>query len=231
MSSDDNTASIWDTKIGEHFVDLKNHRTPVTGVAFDRSGNIVATGSGTSVRIWTLEGAARRSREVLEPSKVLLAEMAVLAVAISPDERLVVAGGNGETVRVWQLKALNDPPLDLVGTETAYTSIAFTDDSSRVVAGSSDGKLHIWDVASGQSIGTVAMHSNSISGVALAGRANLIVTGATDESVRVTNFYQKTSALIEEVDKNMPRCLTAEQLKTFHLDLAPSKGCFVRRDQ
>jgi WD40 repeat protein len=67
-------------------------------------------------------------------------------VAISPDNRWVITGSHGNTVRLWDLSS-KDPaanPIILRGHEEAIKAVAISPDNRWVVTGSLDKTARLW---------------------------------------------------------------------------------------
>jgi WD40 repeat protein len=70
---------------------------------------------------------------------------AIHAVAVSPNGRLVVSGGQDKTVRVWDL-ATGALLRTFTGHAETVTSVAIAPDSRTALSGSQDGTLKLWNL-------------------------------------------------------------------------------------
>jgi hypothetical protein len=120
------------------FVLQRRFRGDVNAVAFTPDGRGVVAGLSTGlVGLAPLSGPIRYF--VTGPRKVL-------SVAVSPDGRLVLAGGAGPTVWVWSLasmKLVSAVPIGLGAT----TAAGFSPDSTSVVTGGTDFSAYVWRLA------------------------------------------------------------------------------------
>src|SRR5262249_54688251 len=141
---------------------LPGHPTRVTSVTFAPAGDRVVTGAGSTARVWDV---ASGKQVAWTPN---LHTNSVLAVAVSPDDRLLATGSRALSLRLWHLDTAQ-LIAELKGHEGAVTSIDFSPDSRRILAGTSDGKLDIWDVGGQTLIASTRMHAETITGLALSG--------------------------------------------------------------
>jgi WD40 repeat protein len=74
-------------------------------------------------------------------------EGTVLALAVSPDSRMLATGGADQMIRLWELPD-GRPLAQWEGHEGAVTALAFRLDGRGLVSGASDGVLKLWDLAS-----------------------------------------------------------------------------------
>jgi WD40 repeat protein len=80
-------------------------------------------------------------------------------LALSPDARWIVSGGEDPMVGVWDA-ATGDRVRTLRGNFSNATAVAFSPDGRRVAAASSAGEIiRIWDFASGQKLVTLRLQS------------------------------------------------------------------------
>jgi serine/threonine protein kinase/WD40 repeat protein len=90
-----------------------------------------------------------------------------LAVAVSPDERTVVAGGDDCTVLCWDLetgefrRAL-EPGLPTGGAGSYVSAVHFSADGRRLYAGTADGWVHGWNVADGSAMTRYQAHPDRL---------------------------------------------------------------------
>ena len=93
--------------------------------------------------------ASAQGSGVLGKPGLLLGEAPMIyAMAQSPDGRVLVTGGQGNAVVVWDTNSGRELRRLLGHTHTIW-SLSFSPDGRRVVSGSSDGTVRIWDVERG----------------------------------------------------------------------------------
>ncbi|HZB11905.1 MAG TPA: WD40 repeat domain-containing protein, partial [Chryseolinea sp.] len=84
-------------------------------------------------------------------------ELAVVAVAISPDSNYVASGGKDKSAKLWEMSTGREV-RSFLGHEATVTSLEFTSDAKTLITGSNDKSIRIWDVAKGKEIH--AIHTN-----------------------------------------------------------------------
>ena len=235
-TSRDNTARLWDMPalpksglqveavVPEPLV-LRGHEGWIWSAAFSPDGHWLATGSAdTTVRLWDVAALPSPGQRVAEPAQATWVlhghELAVTAVAFSPDGRWLAAGGEDKTIRVWDVSAAPDTaePLVLRGHEEWVTSVAFSPDGSWLASASWDGTVRLWDssawlVAGAQAAGhtpePLVLHGyeNPVMAVAFSpdGQWLAVGVGGWDSTARLwdvsalLNVDRKAENLPEEV--------------------------------
>ena len=147
-TSEDGTATVWETDTGKRLLTLRGHKGEVNGIAFSPDGSLLATtGSDRTVRLW--DGASGRQIHVLRGHRDL-----VLGATFSPDGSLLATSSQDGTVRIWDVAAgtqhlvLRGPPGEKFYNFSGLTP-AFSPDGSRVTSGGWF-STPIWDLATGK---------------------------------------------------------------------------------
>lgn len=94
------------------------------------------------------------SAPALDLSDSWAASPSVIAIALSPDKKLLAAADLGGTIQLWDLAAkqlLGEPLSTPVG---PWLSLAFSPDGRKLASGSWDGIIQIWDIQTRQAIGS-----------------------------------------------------------------------------
>ncbi len=151
---------------------------PVTSLAWDGGGRIVAGDADGKVRTWVV------------PTPVLRTGGAVNSVAYSHDGRLLAVGGPGlqlwDPVTRMQLAAAAAPgPAG-----TIVNAVAFLAGGTTLAAGYSDGDLQLWEAGHGRSLVPLsrpvrATAKGLVEFTAFSPRSRLLATGGDDGAVRL----------------------------------------------
>jgi WD40 repeat protein len=107
-------------------------------------------------------------------------------VAVSPDGRRIVSGGNDNRLQIWDADTTQQIGQPLTGNTAPVSSVAFSPDGRRIVSGSDDGTLRVWDADTGKQIGQpLTGHTEMVRDVAFSPDGRRIVSGSLDKTVRV----------------------------------------------
>jgi WD40 repeat protein/sterol desaturase/sphingolipid hydroxylase (fatty acid hydroxylase superfamily) len=109
---------------------------------------------------------------------------AVLSVAVSPDGRCIVSGGEDRTVKVWDV-ATGQERLTLSGHTRPVRSVAISADRRCLISGSDDRTVKVWDTATGQERLTFTGHSRPVLSAAVSADGCRVVSGSADLTARV----------------------------------------------
>jgi len=219
--SDDKTARLWDAATGAAVATLEGHKRSIWAVAFSRDGKRVLTGSDDkTARLWDAAtgNAVATLAEHTGP---------VNDVAFSPDGKRILTGSDDKTARLWDA-ATGAAVTTLAGHKDAVRAVAFSPDGKRVLTGSFDTTTRLWDAATGAAVATLAGHTARVSAVAFSPDGKRVLTGSDDTTARLWDIFSSAQATVEEVKASMPRCLTPDERKQFHLHTAVPGWCYVR---
>jgi WD40 repeat protein/tRNA A-37 threonylcarbamoyl transferase component Bud32 len=105
------------------------------------------------------------------------------AVAVSPDRRRVLTGGEDQIAQLWDLAS--GRLLAVMQHRNPITAVGFSKDGRRILTASEDDAIRVWDRAEGQDGPPGELHPNRIRALAVNPQGDLVATGADDKMVRL----------------------------------------------
>jgi cytochrome c len=121
---------------------------PLNAVAVAADGEIVVGGADGIVRFRAADGSARDDVQAVPTP--------VIALALSPDGKLIAAAGVAGAVAVID-RATRQVLRTLVGPGLPVWSVAFLPDGATLLTGGADGLLRRWDARNGEPLGSALM--------------------------------------------------------------------------
>lgn len=166
----DSSAIVWSLERNAAERVLRFHESAVNAVAILPDRWIVTGGEDGKIAIW---------RDGPVPERVLTGHTApIVALAVSPDGKLIASASWDRTVRLWSVGA--GEPRVLEGHQQNVNGVAFSPDAKSVISVSHDPQLRIWPLdGSAPTIVTLATPLNAVT-VAKDGE---IVAGGADGTV------------------------------------------------
>jgi Tol biopolymer transport system component len=177
--------TLWRTADGSLERRLRGLAERVYDIAYSPDGKWLATASGDpgqagEVKLWVAEpsGGGKPVRDLLESTD------SALAVAFSPDSKLVAAAGADRAVRVWEVAtgkqvALIEDHADWV------LDLAFSPDGKRMATASRDKTCKVFDLEKKESLVTFPGHAQTVDAVAFAPDGKLVASGGDDNQIRL----------------------------------------------
>src|SRR5262249_35968623 len=107
-----------------------------------------------------------------------------LSVAISPDSKTILTGGDDGTVRLWDA-ASGQPRGDALRHPDWISDVAFSPDGGLLLTGCGDGKARLWDAATGSALGPPIPHGGGIDHAVFGPDGATILLGGYDRTARL----------------------------------------------
>ena len=161
-------------------------KLPPGRVAFLDGRRIVSTGEG-SVLVWDAT-----TGNVI---KTCIGHGGVNAVTISPDRKLVLAGGADSRATLWDAQT-GEYVRDFKGHTTEVTAVAVSPNGGQVLTASADNTAKLWDTASGRLVRTFAGDTNRIGSIAFNVDGTEILVASDDGTIR---FWEVSSGQARQV--------------------------------
>jgi WD40 repeat protein/serine/threonine protein kinase len=179
IESGDRIISIWDAATGQELHRMRGHTWNISAVAFDRTGQFLASaGADSSVRIWDVR--AGKELITLQPRHAGEA----MSVAFSPDGNYLASASLDQTVKVWST-ATWKLVRTIADAHGGINGVAFASDSRRLAWGGTDATVKVADAATGQILETLRGHTGWVNSVAFSPDGQQIASGSADSTVKV----------------------------------------------
>lgn len=180
------SVKLWDAASSKLMSSLPaDSGMPQCPVAVSRDGKTVALGSPEE-HVILLDVASRRRVAILEGTAL------ALALAFSPDDKLVAAGNRDGSVYLWdRVTGLRTHVLK--GHVGPVLGIVFSPDSKTLATGGMDTLVKLWSPSADQEEASLTGHRGTVYSVAFAPDGNTLASGSWDGTVRLWRAAPKTN--------------------------------------
>ncbi|PSB13457.1 hypothetical protein C7B76_19800 [filamentous cyanobacterium CCP2] len=176
----DGSLLLWNVSMGL-LHQWSGHGVPVWTVAFDATGNVLASGSkDESVRLWDVQ--TQRCLQVLEGHK-----NDVRSLAFSGDNQHLASGSSDQTIRLWDVETGVCRHI-LQGHTGGVFTLAFAAHDQQLISGSFDQTIRVWNLQTGESMRVLRGHTGGIWSVAVCPDNQLLASGSGDQTIRLWNL-------------------------------------------
>jgi uncharacterized caspase-like protein len=120
------------------------------------------------------------------------------AVAFSPNNQLVAAGGATPTIKVWDITSGNEVQSlsnSVAGNQRSprTLSLAFAPDGGLLAAGDDNNEIRLWESATGNARATLVGHAGAVNALQFNGGGQWLASGGEDGSAR---FWQPATGTL-----------------------------------
>lgn len=116
------------------------------------------------------------------------------SVAVSPDSRFLVSGGNDRSIQVYNFAGGGTIPLS-PRPDAAVTCVSYSPDG-KVLVGGSDKALRLHDVYSLELLGILAEHTGLVRAVAFSPDSKTLASGADDGTIRLWDVVTRSTVAV-----------------------------------
>ncbi|MGD9397075.1 MAG: WD40 repeat domain-containing protein [Candidatus Thorarchaeota archaeon] len=188
----DATIRLWETTSGKEIHKFVGHDGPVYGLILMPDGKklVSIADKDLAVRIWDLE------------TKTLMTSLApnsahINAVAVSPDQRYIVTGGDDGIARFWDID--RGIMLRYLEHSQGIYSIVISPDGRHMLCGSkkaptadTPGLIWVWDFELGVELKTLEAHKGHVTALAMTADSRYILSGGQDGVIHLWDLETGT---------------------------------------
>ena len=158
---------------------LTGHSHAVYSVTYTPDGRLVSGSKDGTVIIWD----PRTGDELISLS--CGSDDSVTCVVVAPSGTALAASTDRDTLCIWNLQALQKPPMRLSCHFGKIRFIAFSPDGWLIASATKDHSLCLWSVTTGQSTALLSGHTLSIVAVAFSLDGQLLASCSLDKTLRL----------------------------------------------
>ncbi|MEX2140421.1 MAG: WD40 repeat domain-containing protein [Pirellulales bacterium] len=168
-----NTVKLWDLEARRELDEFMS-TVQVQSLSFSADGKSLAVPDEGAVKLWDL---SRR----LDPDRLERHAGEVISVALSPDGRTLISGGDDSLTKVWDLAS--GQARDLARHENGWSVVAFSRDGKTLAVGA-DKNINLWDASKLAPLGVLTGHEGTIWAVEFSPDGKIVSSGG-DKTVRL----------------------------------------------
>ena len=184
---------VWDIPSGNKVWSSPPRGGRINSVVFSADGRLIATGGDDGVvRLWDpLTGTNMKEMAAQDPQE----RKSVRSVAVSPGGDFVISGGADLNVQLWNTRS-GLPAGAPVRAGGGVMGVAFSHRGDLVAVGVDAGTIQFLNVRNGTTLEpageVLRAHPTSVNSVAFSSDGKRLVSGGTDNTVKVWNIQSRS---------------------------------------
>lgn len=200
---------IWEAETGKLLHKSRVGRKPLDSLAWTPNGQNIVVGSWDGL-VHVLDDQGGEVRRLTVPDEG--AYTAVVTVAVSPDGKLIAAGGKDRLGHVWNLET-GELTASLRGHSAYVNEVTFSPSGKQLITAGEDGVLRRWDLDTPHSPAVLRGHQRSVDAVAWSSDGLSLISASRDGTLRTWDAQADFGGRTE-----VPACVSGTYTATFSPD-------------
>lgn len=137
------------------------------------------------ISLWKIETGKEQYRYQID-------DAAINALAVTPDERLLIASTDLGSIRIWNLETCDELNTTLHAHDLPISQLSITPDGRQLLSSSLDGVIKVWDL---QDIGRKTWrgsHQDRITAIAITPDGKRVISASRDNTIKVWDLANAT---------------------------------------
>lgn len=180
----DRAMRTYDVATGRDASEFNGYRKVIKAVAFDKSGNHLATAhsdkDGNNIRLWDLEKGT-------EPADLKAPLIQVASLSYTADGKTLVAGGtslDNKSIAIWNVET-GKMTKTITTDDSPIQAIAVSPDGSMIASGAIDSVVSLWNPQTGKLDKKLRGHRKSVYSVQFSPDGKTLATASSDRTIRL----------------------------------------------
>ncbi|MDB9348062.1 eIF2A-related protein [Nodularia spumigena] len=179
---------------------LTGHEGEVTSFNFSPNGQILASASENTIRIWGRKGNLLQTLPSLPAASLSETQEryantghnhGLFSVIFSPDSQLLIAASFDHNITAWrynsQTNLFAEKPIFQITEKEGLWAVSISPDHSTLAIATANGKVKFWTM-DGQLLQTISAHSQKIWHLNFSSDGQTFATASADQTVKVWNL-------------------------------------------
>lgn len=229
---------LWDLHTQQQLVALSRPVGIIDCLAYSSTYGILASSdSENRILLWQIvdidgEVTVSADNKDLSPFATLVHSSPVFSIAISPDERWLMAAGDNGEIHLWELSKIVEEQLNLYphqahqvysGHTCKVNMLTFSNNGEWLASGSIDGVIRIWEVSSGLTIQLFQHGQNEVVAMQFSPNAGIL-------AVTTMNKNTVLQLLDVKAGKKLKEAGAYTDNKVYGLDIRPDQRQLISSD-
>ena len=171
----------------------------IDALAISHDGTLLAAASGTQIKLWDL--STKRVIAALDGHSIQ-----IQALAMTPDQKLLVSGGGDGTIRLWSL-----PDGSLIKTlpqdSDWVTALSISPDGSYLASANGSGLIKLWSLPEGAVAQDFNAHDDWIEDLLFTPDGLMLLSASRDHAIKVWSLAEKAVVNTLAGHTNIVTCL------------------------